>query len=307
LLLLVPVAQGLDTPWAIDFLPDGRMIFTERKGTVSIWDGNITKALELAVDETGEGGLLGIAVDPLFNQTNSIFLYYTDEDSNRISMFRLIDGRMQDETVILDDIPSSGNHNGGRLKFGPDGYLYATTGDAGDPQSAQDLSSLAGKILRLGKDGSVPEDNPFGNYVWSYGHRNPQGLAWDNETMYASEHGPSRMDEINIIQKGGNYGWPDTCLEQEGIRPIICYTDFTLAPSGIAMHNGILYVTGLRGEQLRKIDLETMEEKIAVSGIGRIREAVYHEGLLYIATSNMDGRGSGEDSIYLLPVTSRTA
>lgn len=246
------LAENLDTPWAIDFLPDGKMIFTERGGQVSILENGTTKTVgNIDVVEISESGLLGIAVDPEFSKNKYIYLYYTSQSGNRISRFTLNE-KLENERVIIDNIPSGSIHNGGRIKFGPDGKLYITTGEAGNSQLAQDINSTGGKILRINKDGTVPPDNPFGNYVYSYGHRNPQGLAWNpsNGELYSSEHGPTRNDEINIILKGGNYGWPlYQCYESpEGyIKPIMCYSNFTLAPSGIAYYNGNLYVAGLRG------------------------------------------------------------
>jgi len=304
------LAQNLDTPWAIDFLPDNRIIFTERGGEISILDnGTIKNVGDVNANEISESGLLGVAVDPEFNTNKFVYLYYTGPNGNRISRFTLNE-RLENETVLLDGIPSAPNHNGGRLKFGPDGKLYATSGDASERSLAQDTDSLAGKILRLNKDGSVPSDNPFGNYVYSYGHRNPQGITWNLVTgqMYSSEHGQTRNDEINIIVRGGNYGWPiyEGNESAEGyIKPLIFYQDFTLAPSGITYYNGNLYVAGLRGSQLRKITLGfdgntiTGEEEL-FTDLGRIREVIEHDGYLYITTSNRDGRGipqSGDDKI----------
>ncbi len=309
------LAQNLDTPWAMDFLPSDRIIFTERGGDVSIIDNKtIINVGNINSNEISESGLLGIAVDPEFNTNKFIYVYYTGPDGNRISRFTLNE-KLENETIILDGIPSAQIHNGGRLKFGPDGKLYATSGDAGEPSLAQDTSSLAGKILRLNKDGSIPLDNPFNNYVYSYGHRNPQGITWNPVTreMYSSEHGQTRNDEINVIVKGGNYGWPiyQGSDSAEGfIKPLIFYQDFTLAPSGIAYHKGSLYVAGLRGSQLRKITLGsdgntvTGQEEI-FSDLGRIREVVEHNGYLYISTSNMDGRGipkAADDKIIRIKV-----
>ena len=220
------------------------------------------------------------------------------------------------EVILLDNIPIARFYDGGRIKFGPDGKLYITTGDATNPSTAQDLNSLAGKILRINPDGTIPGDNPFGNYVYSYGHRNPQGISWNsNGELYSSEHGPSRNDEINIIVAGANYGWPDKCSEQEGINdvePIRCYTKFTLAPSGIAFFEGDLYVASLRGTQLRRIifneDYRTnIDEEELFSNLGRIREVVEHDGYLYISISNRDGRGIpriGDDKIIRVKIIS---
>ena len=292
------IAENLDTPWAIDFLPDGRMIFTERPGRVSILDDGVKVIGNIDVHEVSESGLSGIAVDPEFSENRYVYVYYTHRDGNRLSRFVLNDV-LEDEVILLDNIPSARFHDGGRIEFGPDGKLYVTTGDATVPSAAQDIDSLAGKILRMNKDGTLPEDNPFGNYVWSYGHRNPQGLAWHPETgeLYESEHGPIRNDEINIIVKGGNYGWPIVECDEVSdtyINPIRCFSDFTVAPAGIAFQRGDLYVTGLRGTQLRRFvvdDKKIVSEEKIFGNLGRIREVVEHDGSLYFATSNRDGRG----------------
>lgn len=293
------LAENLDTPWAIDFLPNGNLIFTERYGRVSILeDEEIKIVANINVSEISESGLLGIAVDPEFEKNNFVYVYYTHENGNRISRFVLSDG-LEQEFILLDNIPNARFHDGGRLKFGPDGKIYITTGDATVPSSAQDTNSLAGKILRMNKDGTIPEDNPFHNYVYSYGHRNPQGLAWHpvSKQLYASEHGPTKNDEINIIGRGRNYGWPTECdRESEYSMPLRCFTEFTLAPSGITFYNNDLYVGGLRGTQIRKLvldkDYETiLNEEELFGEFGRLREVVEHKGYLYIATSNRDGRG----------------
>ena len=294
------LVENLDTPWAIDFLPDSRMIFTERLGRVSILDKNkLTVIKNIKVSEVDESGLLGIAVDPEFTQNKFIYLYYTHENGGRVSRF-ILNETLEDEFILLDNIPNAQFHNGGRIKFGPDNNLYITTGDATIPSSAQVLDSLAGKILRINKNGSIPEDNPFGNYIYSYGHRNPQGIAWHPLTkeLYSSEHGPTKNDEINIIMVGENYGWPDTECDEISSKyknPIRCYSEFTLAPSGIAFYKNDLYIAGLRGKQLRRIVFDktgtiTLEEEL-FNNLGRIREVVEHNGYLYIATSNKDGRG----------------
>ena len=294
------LANNLDTPWAIDFLPDGNVIFTERYGRVSILENEkVNVVANLDVSEVSESGLLGIAVDPNFAKNKFVYLYYTHENGNRVSRF-VLNEKLENEHILLDNIPNARFHDGGRIKLGPDGKLYITTGDATIPSSAQDINSLAGKILRMDKDGSIPKDNPFNNYVYSYGHRNPQGLAWHpaSKQLYASEHGPTRNDEINMIAKGENYGWPiEECDKTaEYAKPLRCYSEFTLAPSGIAFHNNNLYIAGLRGAQLRKIvfgkDYNTiLHEEELFTELGRIREVLEHDGYLYIATSNKDGRG----------------
>jgi glucose/arabinose dehydrogenase len=176
------VAQNLVVPWAIDFLPDGRMIFTERGGRISVIAEDIITVAEIEVATIGEGGLLGIAVDPEFGENSFVYAYYTYTDNgdllNKVVRFKMMGLELIDETVILDKIPGARFHNGGRIKFGTDDKLYITTGDASEQMFAQDVYSLVGKILRINKDSSIPEANPFGNEVYSYGHRNPQGLAW---------------------------------------------------------------------------------------------------------------------------------
>lgn len=300
------LANGLDTPWAMDFLPSGELIFTERPGRVNVLENGLVRTVgEVSVSEESESGLMGLAVDPEFSDNHYLYLYYTYPEGNRLSRFTLDKG-LRDELVLIDNIPNARFHDGGRLKFGHDGKLYLTTGDATVPSSAQDLTSLSGKILRLNKDGTIPDDNPFNNYVYSYGHRNPQGLAWDYAgDLYASEHGPSANDEINLIKPGRNYGWPLKCSEQDSSTesPLRCYAEFTLAPAGIAYDRGRLFVAGLRGSQVRELSLynsSVISEGEVFSDLGRIRDVVVHEGYLYIATSNRDGRGIpslGDDRI----------
>jgi len=293
------IAENLDTPWSIDFLPDDTSIFTERGGNVGIIKDKKTMIIAaLDVNEVSESGLLGITVDPDYKKNNFIYVYYTYDAGNRVSRFTLEDETLSEETILLDNIPNAKFHDGGRVKFGPDGKLYITTGDAVQPSSAQDINSLAGKILRMNKDGSIPEDNPFRNYVYSYGHRNPQGLAWNEEgKLFSSEHGPTRNDEINIITLGGNYGWPQECTESgDFMNPIRCFTEFTIAPGSLAYHENNLYVSGLRGTQLRKLTLDednsnVLGEEELFTDLGRIREVVVHGGYLYFTTSNYDGRG----------------
>lgn len=309
------IAQNLEVPWALAFLPDDRLIFTERGGRVSILEGkNVKKVGNISVTQNSESGLMGIAVDPEFAVNHYVYLYYTSGNYNRISRFSLGE-TLTNETILINNIPAAPIHNGGRLKFGPDGKLYATTGETGNKALAQDLSSLGGKILRLNTDGSIPSDNPFGTYVYSYGHRDPQGIAWGpTGIMYASEHGDSANDELNIITKGGNYGWPlyqGNNTASGYIKPLRGYTEFTLAPSGIAFYQKSIWIAGLRGTQLRKVTLSddgnsVMGEKAFFRELGRIREVVEHNGYLYITTSNRDGRGipqSGDDKIIRIKIS----
>ena len=328
------ILKNLNTPWELDFLPDNNLIFTERGGKVKIFNPKtkqIQTILSLDIPEIGESGLLGLTMDPDFKKNNYIYLYYTTENQNQVSRFTLINYNQNNQTpntqnqnnitlinevIIIDKIPNAKYHDGGRIKFGPDGKLYITTGDATSESSAQDINSKAGKILRINKDGSIPNDNPFqDNPTYSYGHRNPQGLTWDKKTnqLYSSEHGKYQNDEINIIKKGKNYGWPNTeCDEISQIyeNPIKCFSESTLAPSGITFHNNILYVAGLRGTQIRKLTLNKngtsiiSEEKL-FSNLGRLRNIVEHDNKLYMLTNNKDGRGIpkfGDDKIIQIEI-----
>ena len=299
---LEAVTGSLEVPWSISRFEDTFYI-SERPGSVvELMNGEKTRQgvkLEKQLSNASEAGLLGFVLKPDFNESHQAFAYYTYEDGgtyNRIVELTL-EGEVWKETdLLLDRIPSGTVHHGGRLAIGPDGKLYATTGDASQPELAQDVESLAGKILRIGLDGSVPDDNPFpGSYVYSYGHRNPQGLAWDEEgTMYASEHGQSAQDEINIIEPGKNYGWPVISGDEskEGMeQPIIHSGEETWAPSGMVYHGGKLYMSALRGSALLMFDPETRKITEAATGIGRVRDAHFHNGKIYFLSNNTDGRG----------------
>ncbi|WP_258871613.1 PQQ-dependent sugar dehydrogenase, partial [Halobacillus trueperi] len=240
------IADNLQVPWSIEKMKD-TFYLTERSGhIVKIEDGEVERQsveLEEEVSTASEAGLLGFVLAPDFSESNLAYAYYTYEDGeeqfNRIVTLRLEDRVWREEDVLLDQIPSGTYHHGGRLKIGPDEKLYATAGDASDAEIAQDLDSLGGKILRMNVDGSIPDDNPFaGSYVYSFGHRNPQGMTWLSDgTMYASEHGDNANDEVNLIEAGKNYGWPviEGSEEQEGmVSPEFTSGDnSTWAPSGM--------------------------------------------------------------------------
>jgi glucose/arabinose dehydrogenase len=318
------VAENLEIPWAIAFSPDDRIFFTERTGKVQIIeDGNLRHepALTLNVGR-GEGGLLGLALDPEFEENHHIYLYYTYSDLlsiyNRVSRFTEQDNKLTDETILLDKIPGTTIHDGGRMRFGHDGKLFVTTGDAANSNLSQDLSSLAGKILRINPDGTIPADNPFaGSPVYSYGHRNPQGLDWDPVTgkLVASEHGPSgergfAHDEINIIEAGKNYGWPHIIGDETDpkyVSPVFHTGNVAWAPSGASFYNsdkipalkGKFLVANLRGTHLHVFDIDTEQKKIISDEVifsgqfGRLRDvSVDKNGYIYLLTSNRDGRGT---------------
>ena len=302
------IAQGLTTPWSITFLPNGAMLVTERSGQIQrIGESGKTYPID-GVRETSEGGLLGIAVHPQFRDNTRLYVDFTTDQggelTNQIDQYVLSGDSLGFERTIMADIPAATNHNGGAIAFGPDGKLYATTGDAARSDLAQDTSSLAGKILRMNDDGSVPADNPYGNLTWSYGHRNPQGIAWDKQgRLWSVEHGPSGADsgrdELNLIEKGANYGWPVITGDEtrDGMKtPIVQSGDTeTWAPAGLGYYDGSLYFAGLRGQALYRavISGETVTLSRHLSETyGRLRAVTTHDGKLYVSTSNRDGRGS---------------
>jgi len=317
------VATGLVIPWSISFISEDEALFTERGGTIRLLDlsaGSHRVIGRINVAHVGEGGLLGIAT---WGPEPKVYTYYTarspDESGQLVNRVHLWDDiTFRDGAVIIDNIPGASIHNGGRIKIGPDGKLYATTGDAAVMESAQDPRSLAGKILRLNLDGSVPIDNPFpGSPIYSLGHRNPQGLDWHPEThqLYSTEHGPSGErgltghDELNRILPGGNYGWPEV-IGAPGIKkfqdPMYHSGNSTWAPSGCGFAKGQLlgdwsnnlFFAALRGEHLHRVVIDESNESVAYAeklyqGVfGRLRDVVQGpDGYLYILTSNRDGRG----------------
>ena len=314
------IAENLTVPWGIAFLPDGDLLVTERSGTLRRIGGNHRAHAIAGVEHVGEGGLLGVAIDPKYTDNSRIYLYMTtrtgDTLTNRIERYIYKNDRLTDRAVLLQNIPGERNHDGGRLAFGPDGYLYVTTGDAGIEQNAQDKSSLAGKILRLTTEGAPAPGNPFGNAVYSYGHRNPQGLAWDNNAqLWSTEHGRSGVgsgyDELNRISPGANYGWPAVQGDetQTGMEPPIAHSgpDETWAPAGLTYAEGSLFFGGLRGQSLYEVKLSGSRAPQLVAHFrgdyGRLRTTAAKDGFLYMTTSNTDGRGNpkvGDDKLIRL-------
>ena len=303
------LAQNLDVPWAIDIAEDGRLFFTERTGSVMVVDKNGSLLSDpvayINVMQNGESGLLGLVLHPNFTENHLLYVYHTYSNNsavlNKVLMLTENDNKIVESKVIIDNIPAAERNDGGRIKFGPDGKLYIATGDAQQPELAQDAGSLAGKILRLNSDGSIPEDNPFeGSPVYSYGHRNIQGLAWHplSEDLYASEHGPEGNDEINLIKPGSNYGWPiEDCSAEKFEKPILCFNP-AVAPAGMTFavldnlgyQNDIL-LANLKAQHIRLVDLQSNVESNILTGFGRIRDIVEAaDGSLYVATSNRDGR-----------------
>ena len=312
------LVDGLNNPWELVFGPDEEMYFTERDGR--IW--KIDKFGEAKIIQTFpksgsiEGGTLGLALHPDFEKNKKIYVYQTNLEldffQNKVYSFRVDDNTLIEKQLIIDDIPGAPWHDGGRIKFGPDGKLYITTGDAINPGWSQEVSSLAGKILRINSDGTIPEDNPFDSSpVFSYGHRNPQGIAWSNDGMLvSSEHGPSGEmgsghDEINVIVKGKNYGWPKVVGDSSDnnfVNPIIHSGVSTWAPSGMVYYDsenissldGKFLVGALRGQHLMVVDVAPdgsliSTEKMFEGEFGRIRTAqIGPDGVLYLLTANGD-------------------
>jgi glucose/arabinose dehydrogenase len=305
------VATGFDVPWGLVFLPDGSALLSERDTarilSVSA-DGGVTEVGQVeGVQPGGEGGLLGLAVAP--DSPEAVYAYFTAAEDNRVVRMPYLGGALGAAEVVVDGIPKAGNHNGGRLAFGPDGKLYVSTGDASRPERAQDLDSLGGKILRLNPDGSIPADNPFdGSPVFSYGHRNVQGLAFDDDgNLWASEFGQNTWDELNLIQAGQNYGWP--VVEGVGgddrfVDPVAQWSTDEASPSGIAFVRDTVFMAALRGERLWQIPVQDgaagSPADFAVGEFGRLRHAeVAPDGSLWVLTNNT-ARGTpreGDDRI----------
>jgi glucose/arabinose dehydrogenase len=354
------IAEGLKIPWALAFSRDGKIFFTERIGRLSVLEkiGEKPRILAEIPDVAASGhaqfatGLLGLALDPSYPQEPYLYVYYTYKEGenllNRLVRFKEVEDRAVEDGVLLDKIPGSSWQNGGRIEFGPDGKLYVPTGGGkGGPkvdsvgeqlrggfrgvgfevdQEAQDINSLACKILRINRDGTVPADNPFPQSpVYSYGHRHSQGLAWHPVTgkLYITEHGPpGGWDEINLVEAGRNYGWPRfkghtaytasswTLFKPQYVRPLAVYTP-AIAPSGASFYSGkvfpqwknsLFFVTlgaPHRGQHLHRLELSVdgrsvrREERLLEDTYGRLRAVVEGpDGFLYLSTSNRDQSGT---------------
>ncbi|MDW0246049.1 MAG: PQQ-dependent sugar dehydrogenase [Nitrososphaeraceae archaeon] len=319
------IAEGLQAPRSIDISKEGRIFISEKRGSIRVVDNGtlLTEPVgDIKAENIGDAGLLGLTLHPNFTQNHLFYVYYTYSNStglfNKVLMLKESNNRIIDSKTILDGIPGNDYRDGGRIKFGLDGKLYVSTGDASIPELSQDLNSLAGKILRINEDGTIPQDNPFSNSaVYAYGFRNAQGLAWapNSGALYSSDQGGAGNDEINLISPAKNYGWPHEECNSNGddnryTTPLVCFNP-SLEPSGIAFafsnklgYQNHLIVATLKGSHLRDIDFDSGSQNTILVGYGRIIDLVESEdGLIYVLTSNTDGRAlpqQGDDKILRL-------
>ncbi|MDW0206811.1 MAG: PQQ-dependent sugar dehydrogenase [Nitrososphaeraceae archaeon] len=319
------IAEGLQAPRSIDISKEGRIFISEKRGSIRVVDNGtlLTEPVgDIKAENIGDAGLLGLTLHPNFTQNHLFYVYYTYSNGtglfNKVLMLKESNNRIIDSKTILDGIPGNDYRDGGRIKFGRDGKLYVSTGDASIPELSQDLNSLAGKILRINEDGTIPQDNPFSNSaVYAYGFRNAQGLAWapNSGALYSSDQGGAGNDEINLISPAKNYGWPHEECNSNGddnryTPPLVCFNP-SLEPSGIAFafsnklgYQNHLIVATLKGSHLRDIDFDSGSQNTILVGYGRIIDLVESEdGLIYVLTSNTDGRAlpqQGDDKILRL-------
>ena len=321
------IAEGLQAPRSLDISKDGRIFVSEKQGGIRVVENGTLLGQhvgDIKAENIGDAGLLGLALHPNFTQNHLFYVYYTYSNTtglyNKVLMLQESKNRIIDSKIILDGIPGNDYRDGGRIKFGPDGKLYVSTGDASIPELSQDLNSLAGKILRINQDGTIPQDNPFSNSpVYAYGFRNVQGLAWapGSGTLYASDQGGAGNDEINLISPGKNYGWPREECNNNGAGdvnrytpPLLCFNP-SLEPSGMAFafsnklgYQNDLIVATLKGSHLRDIDIQSGSQNTILVGYGRLTDLVESgDGSILVLTSNTDGRGlpqEGDDKILRL-------
>lgn len=307
------VAEDLETPWGVAFLPDGTALVTERDSgrVLLVDDGDVREVgrIRQVSDPEDEAGLLGVAVGPRFARDRRVWFYVTSDDDNRVVTTTYADGRLGRVRPVLTGIPKGVIHDGGRLAFGPDGFLYVSTGETGVPELAADPESLGGKILRITGTGEPAPGNPEpGSPVWSWGHRNVQGLAWVGDQLWASEFGADSFDELNRVESGADHGWPS--VEGKGgtgdqVDPALVWETDEASPSGLAWSGDSLWMAALRGERLWRIPVRDGEagrpEGLFIGEHGRMRTVVATpEGTLWVTTSNRDGRGdpsAGDDRI----------
>ncbi|HLT23585.1 MAG TPA: PQQ-dependent sugar dehydrogenase [Ignavibacteria bacterium] len=331
-----PFVEGLEIPWSIVFTSPERMLVAERPGRIRVVENGVLRQEPLKVFNDvvtgGEEGLMGLTLDPEYETNKLIYVSYAYEGNDgmtvKVVQYKDDGASLSGEKIIIDNLPARKYHAGCRLRFGPDGKLYITTGDAGERHLAQETDNLYGKILRINPDGTVPDDNPYpGSPIWSIGHRNPQGIDWypGTDVLYSTEHGPSGFDgpgggdEVNVIVKGGNYGWPIVSHEnsKEGmIDPVLVFTPAEAPASGMFYSGDLLpqfknnfFFGSLRGRGIVRVEVNpddpskvTSYEKMSNINYGRIRDITQGpDGAIYFATSNQDGRGNpapGDDKIY---------
>ncbi|GGZ45178.1 PQQ-dependent sugar dehydrogenase [Streptomyces bluensis] len=304
------VSSGWTVPWGLSWLPDGSALLTERdsfKIFKLTQSGTRTQigTVPNVVTTGGEGGLLGIAVSPNWNNDHFIYLMHSAAADNRIVRMTYDGSSLSGYTVLVTGIAKNRYHNGGRIKFGPDGYLYATTGDAQNSGLAQDVNSLNGKILRMTTDGRPAPGNPFGTLVYSLGHRNPQGITWDDQgRLWEAEFGNSRYDELNLIESGKNYGWPvceGSCSTSGMTSPTRQWAVSEASPSAVVYADGALYLAALRGERLWRVPVSGTSAGTPVayytSQYGRLRtvEKIPGRNALWLSTTNADNNGGEPD------------
>jgi glucose/arabinose dehydrogenase len=312
------IATDLAAPWGLDFLPDGDAIVTERdtRRVLRIGAAAPHEITELATIDAaapqGEAGLLGVVLSPGFATDRLVYLYVSTAEDNRVVRTTLDGDTLGALEPVLTGIPNGYRHDGGRMEFGPDGYLYVSTGEIGEAERAQDRDDLGGKILRITADGDPAPGNPFGTAVWSFGHRNVQGLAFVGDQLWASEFGDSTFDELNLISPGDNYGWPEVegtgGTDQGYVDPQLTWDTDDASPSGLAYAGGHLWLAALKGERLWRVDVAdgqaTNPQAFFVGDYGRMRTVVTApDGRLWLMTSNRDGRiepGPGDDRIVVI-------